>query len=189
MLYTNGKKTNRLQNCLHAFYFECRNVRETINQYELLCGQMNDDLEKVMDKYPKLFSCSIESMRYRIIIGLGNMTDTNNASLSINKILNLAEQEDIKQVNLIVKNGRNNLLKYKDLINNINLLRDRMFAHIDINYSLEEEEIFDMDFEFLNKQINDAKKIIKYMMEICVEISKEYDGDSIHLSINWLFDK
>ena len=54
---------------------------------------------------------------------------------------------------------------------------------------VEEEEIFDIDFEFLNEQIKNAKKLIKYMMETCVEISKEYDGDSVHLGIKWLYDK
>ena len=187
MLYTNDKKANRLQNCLHAFYHECKRVNETINQYELLLTY--EDLNKIMDKYPKLFFATLESMRYRIIIGIGNMIDNDKKSLSINKVLNLAEQEGIEKVNRIIKKFRKQLLNYDEVINNIKLLRDRMYAHIDIEYSLEEEEIFDQDFEFLDEQINNAKKLIKYMMETCVEISKEYDADSIHLGINWLYDK
>ena len=37
--------------------------------------------------------------------------------------------------------------------------------------------------------INKAKELLKYVMEVCVSISKEYDNDSIHLSVNWMFDK
>ena len=64
-----------------------------------------------------------------------------------------------------------------------------MFAHIDIEYSLEDEEKFDIDFDIFNEQINNAKELLKYVMEVCVSISKEYDNDSIHLSVNWMFDK
>ena len=187
MLYTNGKKVNRLQNCLHAFYHECKRVNETINQYELLFT--DEDLDKIMDKYPKLFFSTVESMRYRIIIGMGNMIDNDKKSLSITKVLNLAEQEGIEKVNMIIKEARKELSNYSEVINNIKILRDRMYAHIDIEYSLEEEEIFDIDFEFLNEQIKNSKGLIKFMMKTCVEISKEYDGDGIHLGINWLYDK
>ena len=187
MLYTNGKKANRLQNCIHALYFECKRVYETIIQYELL--STDEELFKIIDKYPKLFSCSVESMRYRIIIGVANMVDNDRKSLSINKVINLAEQEGIEKVNMIIKKFRKELPNYDEVINNIKLLRDRMYAHIDVEYSLEKEEIFDIDFEFLNEQIKNTKELIKYMMETCVEISKEYDEDSIHLGINWLYDK
>ena len=187
MLYTNGKKANRLQNCLHAFYFQCKRVKETIDQYEFL--STDEDLNKIMDKYPKLYSVSLESMRYRIVIGLGNMIDNDSKSLTINKIINLAEQEGNKKLNSIIKNVRESLLNYDELICNIKLLRDKMYAHIDIKYSLEEEEIFDIDFNFLNEQIKESKELIKYIMQTCVEISKEYDEDSVHLGIKWLFDE
>lgn len=68
-------KKNRLQNCMHALYFECKKISETIDQYEFLCNSTDGELNIVMDKYPKLFFTSIESMRYRIIIGLGNIVD------------------------------------------------------------------------------------------------------------------
>ena len=187
MLYINGKNANRLQNCLHAFYFECKSIYETIVQYKLI--SINEDIYTIMDNYPHLLSVSLESMRYRIIIGLANMVDNDKKSLSINKILNLAEQEGIKKVNLIIKNSRKGLSNYENLINNIKLLRDRMYAHIDVEYSLENEDLFDLDFEFLNEQIENAKIIIKYMMQVCVDISKGYDDDIIGLKTSWLFDK
>lgn len=188
MLYTNGKK-NRLQNCMHVLYFECKKISETIDQYEFLCNSTDGELNIVMDKYPKLFFTSIESMRYRIIIGLGNIVDNDKESLTFNKIINIAEQEGIEKINAIIKKSKKDILNYNEFIKNIKLLRDKMYAHIDIEYSLEEEEIFDIDFEFLNEQINKAKSFIKYVMKTCVEISNEYDGDSIHLSINWIYDK
>ena len=189
MLYTNGKKANRLQNCLHAFYFECKRIRETINQYELLTTSADDELDKMMDKYPQLFFTTIESMRYRIVIGLANIVDNDKKCLTINKIVNIAEQEENKKINDIIKEFKRDIQKYDEFVGNIKLLRDKMYAHIDIDYSLEEEEIFDIDFEFLNKQIKISKELIKYVMRTCVEISKEYDGDSIHLAINWIHDK
>lgn len=189
MLYINGKKANRLQNCMHTFYFECKKIKETIDQYEFLCNSSNEYLESIMDKYSKLFSVSIESMRYRIIIGLGNIVDNDKKSLTFNKIINIAEQEGIKKINSIIKKAKKEILYYDEFINNIKLLRDKMYAHIDIIYSLEEEEIFDIDFEFLNEQINKAKSFIKYTMETCVDISIACDGDSINLAENWTFDK
>lgn len=189
MLYTNGKKANRLQNCMHAFYFECKKIKETIEQYEFLLNSSDEDLNNVMDRYSKLFFSSIESMRYRIIIGLGTIVDYDKKALSFSKIINMAEQEGNKKINEVIKKARKDICNYEELISNIKLLRDKMFAHIDIEYSLEEEEIFDIDFEFLNKQINSAKELLKCVMEVCVLISKEYNQDSIHLTINWMFDK
>ena len=174
---------------MHAFYFECKQIKETIEQYEFLLNSTDDDLNNIMDKYSKLFFSSIESMRYRIIIGLGTIIDSDKKALSISKIINMAEQEGDKKINEIIKKARKDILNYEELINNIKLLRDKMFAHIDIEYSLEDEEIFDIDFEFLNRQINNAKELLKCVMEVCVSISKEYDNDSIHLTINWKFDK
>lgn len=189
MLYTNGKKANRLQNCIHAFYFECKNIKEVIEQYKFLSKLEDAELDNVMDKYPKLFFASIESMRYRIIIGLGNIVDNDRKSLSFNKIINMSEQEGVQEINSVIKKVKQEARIYDELIDNIKLLRDKMFAHIDINYSLEEEEIFDIDFEFLNNQINKSKEYIKFAMKTCVEISKKYDEDSIHLGINWIYDK
>lgn len=189
MLYINGKQANRLQNCMYSFYFQCKRLRETIDQYEFLCNSSDEDLCSIMDKYTELFFVSIDSMRYRIIIGLGNIIDNNKKSLTFKKIIGLAEQEGIDKINLIIKKTKKDILDYEEFINNIKLLRDKMYAHIDIIYSLEEKEIFDIDFDFLNEQINKAKSFIKYAMETCVDISNAYDGDSIHLSVNWIFDK
>ena len=189
MLYTNWKKVNRLQNCMHAFYFECKQIKETIEQYEFLSIIEDSELDKIMDKYTKLYFTSIESMRYRIIVGMGSVVDGNKKSLTFNKIINMSEQEGISNMNNIINNAKKELLKYDELINNIKLLRDKMYAHIDIDYSLEEEEIFDIDFEFLNNQIKKSKEFLKFAMSTCVELSKEYDDDSIHLATNWIYDR
>ena len=53
MLYTNGKKANRLQNCMHAFYFECKHIKEAIEQYEFLLNSDDEELNIIMDKYSK----------------------------------------------------------------------------------------------------------------------------------------
>lgn len=189
MLYINGKKANRLQNCMHSLYFECKKISDTIDQYEFLCGSTNKDLNSIMDKYPKLFFTSVESMRYLIIINLANIVDNDKKSLTFNKIINIAEQENVEKINSIIKKTKKDILNYAEFINNIKLLRDKMYAHIDIEYSLEKNEIFDIDFEFLNEQIKKAKTFIKYVMKICVDISNEYDGDSIHLADNWIYNK
>ena len=103
MLYTNGKKANRLQNCMHTFYFECKHIKEAIEQYEFLLNSDDEDLNIIMDKYSKLFFSSIESMRYRIIIGLGTIIDGDKKALSFSKIINMAEQEGNIKINKIVK--------------------------------------------------------------------------------------
>lgn len=42
-------------------------------------------------------------MRYRIIICLGNIIDNDKKSLTFKKIIDLAEQEGIDKINLIIK--------------------------------------------------------------------------------------
>lgn len=148
----------------------------------------NRIIEK-FNEFPSLFSTILDSMRYRIVIGMGNIFDNNYKSLSIWKLLNLCEQEGKEKLNKEVKKVRDELSDYADFIENINTLRDKMYGHIEIKYSLETEDIYDKDFEFLNKQILFSKKILNYIMEECVKFSKEYDDDKLKLKIHWNFDK
>lgn len=189
MLYINGDKATRLQDILFTTYFQCKDIRETIKQY-FICTKLNDN--RILDKleeFPSLFSTILDSMRYRIVIGMGNIFDNNPKSLSIWKLLNLCEQEGNEKLNKEVKNVRNELTNYKDSIENINILRDKMYGHIEIKYSLETEDIYDKDFEFLNAQMLFSEKILNYIMEKCVKFSKEYDDDKLRLEIHWNFDK
>ena len=189
MLYVNGDKATRLSNILFTIYFQCKDIRETINQY-FLCTKLEDNriLEK-FEEFPLLFSTIVDSMRYRIVIGMGNIFDNNPKSLSIWKLLNLCEQEGKEKLNKEVRKIRNELTNYKDSIENINILRDKMYGHIEIKYSLEIEDIYDKNFEFLNTQILFSKKILNYIMEECFRLSKEYDDDKLSLEINWNYDK
>lgn len=59
-------------------------------------------------------------------------------------------RKEKKKLNKEVKKIRNELSNYKDTIENINTLRDKMYGHIEIKYSLEMEDIYDKNFEFLN---------------------------------------
>ena len=189
MLYIDGEESTRLQNILFTIYFQCKDIREAINQY-FICTELEDDriIEK-FNEFPSLFSTILDSMRYRIVIGMGNIFDNNQKSLSIWKLLNLCEQEGKEKLNKEVKKVRDELYDYEDFIENINTLRDKMYGHIEIKYSLETEDIYDKDFEFLNKQVLFSKKILNYIMEECVKFSKEYDDDKLKLEIHWNFDK
>lgn len=189
MLYIDGEESTRLQNILFTIYFQCKDIRETINQYFIYAELEDDRIIEKFNEFPSLFSTILDSMRYRIVIGMGNIFDNNHKSLSIWKILNLCEQEGKEKLNKEVKKVRDELSDYKDFIENINTLRDKMYGHIEIKYSLETEDIYDKDFEFLNKQILFFKKILNYIMEECVKFSKEYDDDKLKLEIHWNFDK
>ena len=189
MLYIKGDEATRLQNVLFTIYFQCKDIREAIKQY-FICTNLEDNriLEKIND-FPSLFSTILDSMRYRIVIGMGNIFDNNPKSLSIWKLLNLCEQEGKEKLNKEVKKIRNELSNYKYTIKNINTLRDKMYGHIEIKYSLEIEDIYDKNFEFLNTQILLSKKILNYIMEECVKLSKEYDDDKLGLHFSWNVDK
>ena len=189
MLYINGKNADRLQNSLHALYHECKQIKETIIEYNMLIAYDNSTTNEIMEKYPLLFSTALDCMRYRIIIGMGHMFDNDKNSLSIEKIMNIFEQVGNKKLNKIKKDFNKKYLEFDELKSNIKELRDKMYAHIEIKSSLEDRDIFDIDFEFLNKQIMKSKELIDYVMEICVKISTEYDNDKLHLAINWKYDK
>ena len=63
-----------------------------------------------------------------------------------------------------------------------------MFGHIDVVYALEEEEIFDLDFEKLNKQFEESLKLLNYIMSECANISIAYDNDTMGLRVSRQFD-
>ena len=188
MLYINGKKASRLQNILFTIYFESKNIRETIIQYNKCCDIENEELFIKFDKYPKLFSTILDSMRYRIIIGMGNLFDKDKKSASIKKLLNICENEGISDLNKVVKKMKKELGQYAELEENIKILRDKIYGHIDVSYALEEEEIFDIDFEKLNKQFKESLKLLNYIMNECANLSIAYDNDKMCLSISRQYD-
>ena len=188
MLYINGKKASRLQNILSTIYFESKNIRETIIQYNKCCDIENEELFIKFDEYPNLFSTILESMRYRIVIGMGNLFDKDKACASIIKLLNICESEGISDLNKVVKKIKKELGKYAELDENIKILRDRMYGHIDVAYALEEEEIFDIDFEKLNKQFKESLKLLNYIMNECANLSIAYDNDTMGLRVSRKFD-
>lgn len=188
MLYINGKRASRLQNILFTIYFESKNIRETIIQYNKCCDIGNEELFNIFDEYPKLFSTILDSMRYRIVIGMGNLFDKNKACASIIKLLNICENEGISDLNKIVKEIKKELGKYAELEENIKILRDKMYGHIEVAYALEEEEIFDIDFEKLNKQFKVSLKLLNYIMSECANLSIVYDNDTMGLRVSRQFD-
>jgi len=188
MLYINGKKASRLQNVLSTIYLECKNIREAIIQYNKCCDIENEELFEKFDEYPKLFATVLDSMRYRIVIGMGNLFDKDKACASIVKLLNICESEGISDLNKVVKKIRKELEEYVELEENIKIFRDRMFGHIDVVYALEEEEIFDLDFEKLNKQFEESLKLLNYIMSECANISIAYDNDTMGLRVSRQFD-
>ena len=188
MLYINGKKASRLQNILSTIYFESKNIRETIIQYNKCCDIENEELFIKFDEYPNLFSTILESMRYRIVIGMGNLFDKDKACASIIKLLNICESDGISDLNKVVKKIKKELGKYAELDENIKILRDRMYGHIDVAYALEEEEIFDIDFEKLNKQFKESLKLLNYIMNECANLSIAYDNDTMGLRVSRKFD-
>lgn len=189
MLYIHGEEATRLQNVLFTIYFQCKDIREVINQYFICTNLGNNRILEKFNEFPSLFSVILDSMRYRIVIGMGNIFDNNNKSLSIRKLLNLCEQEGKEKLNREVKKIKNELSNYEETIDNMNTLRDKMYGHIEIKYSLEIEDIYDKNFEFLNTQILLSKKVLNYIMEECVKLSKEYDDDKLGLHFSWSFDK
>lgn len=189
MLYINGKKADRVQNVIYTIYHECRILKETIVEYNRCIDLKSDYMNKLIDEYPNLFSISLDSMRYRIIIGLGVLFDENKKSLSINKMINLCEQVGKKELNQEIKKIKSDLQKFDDLNKNIKILRDKMYAHIEIEYSLEEEDVFDLDFEFLNQQIELSVKLLDYIMNVCEILSIKYDNDLLKLRIINIFKK
>lgn len=188
MLYINGKKASRLQNVLFTIYLESKNISETIIQYNKCCDIENEELFKKFDEYPKLFLTILDSMRYRIVIGMGNLFDKDKASASIIKLLNICENEGSSDLNKVVKKIKKELGQYAELEENIKIFRDRMFGHIDVVYALEEEEIFDLDFEKLNKQFKESLKLLNYIMSECANLSIAYDNDTMGLRVSKQYD-
>lgn len=189
MLYINGKKVDRMQNLLHAMYFECKNIKKAIIQYKKYTDLNDRDSIYLLDNYNDLYSVMIDSMQYRIVIGMGNVFDRDKKSLSFKKVLDVAQQEGISKLNSLIEEIKYNLDNYDDLKKNINDLRDKMYGHIEIGYSLENSDIFDKDFEFLNLLFQDSLEFLKYVMNSCVKISEKLNGDLLNLKINNMYEK
>lgn len=64
-------------------------------------------------------------------------------------MLNLYEQIDNKELNKEVQKAKVDLEKYNILKNNVKEMRDKMYEYIDIVYSQEEGDLFDINVDAL----------------------------------------
>ena len=64
-------------------------------------------------------------------------------------MLNLYEQIDNKELNKEVQKAKVDLEKYNILKNNVKEMRDKMYEYIDIVYSQEEGDLFDINLDAL----------------------------------------
>lgn len=103
-------------------------------------------------------------------------------------MLNLYEQIDNKSLNKEVQKAKTDLEKYNVLRNNVKEMRDKMYAHIDIVYSLEEGDLFDIDVDALIEQLDNSLELIRYIMILCEKLSEKYDRDSLHIKMKNMFN-
>lgn len=67
-------------------------------------------------------------------------------------------------------------------------MRDKMYAYIDIVYSLEEGDLFDINVDALIEQLDNSLELIKYIMILCEKLSGKFDGDSLHIKMKNMFN-
>lgn len=187
MLYVNCKKATRIQNVTFSLYQECLELKMTIDEYKKCVDFNSNYIDDILDK-GRLVSVLLKCLRYRITIGIANLLDTNKKCLSVYKMLNLYEQIDNKELNKEVQKAKVDLEKYNVLKNNVKEMRDKMYAHIDIVYLLEEGDLFDIDVDALIEQLDNSLELIKYIMILCEKLSEKSDGDSLHIKMKNMFN-
>ena len=134
----------------HSLYHECLDLLVTIDEYNKCIDLESNYIDDILDK-GRLVSVLFSCMRYKIIVGISSILDKNKKCLSIYKLLNVYEQSGIKKLNNEIKKAKDELQKYEELRENIKNLRDKVFAHVEIEYAIETEDIFDMNVDFFNE--------------------------------------
>ena len=133
-------KKEKLDEQLFRYLINTIELRNTFYLYKIIKSNENESLEKV-NKYSYVFATIVNSLQYSFI-------------LQANKLFDEKEQKNIKKMILLCRNNikhfenkdtiikllndfDNYLDSQSEIINNINSVRDKFYAHSDTKYFID----------------------------------------------------
>ena len=136
MLQVRGKKATNIQSSLFFITMDAHEILNCVEQYLFIIseeGWIEIDNTEIFNKYPKLLTATMTSLRYEIIVGLAKLTDSALETICLEKLFNQCEQYKIIDFKSLISKYRNEITKYDYLLNDyIILMLQIMKTHQDL---------------------------------------------------------
>lgn len=172
------------QICLIMIYEEASNILKCIKQYKFITYNNCESFDTIYKDYPDLFCATLEAFRYQIIVGTTKLVVKNQESICVDKLLNIIEQLNREELKDIKQKILHEKEQFSQLIDNLRLIRDKVFAHTDLKYTKKEDSY--LIFDLVDSKIyTEVESILIWVIEKCIEISKVYDDDKFLLSLKY----
>lgn len=182
MLEVYGKEADEMQYYLFHIFMDCREILNCIIQYRFLISEENwNKVDKIYDGFDNLLVATLSSMHYEIVVGTIKLIDTNRNSISINKLFEYCwklENEDLKQV---IKKYRKLLKPYNKLLDNLQEIRNKIYAHSDFSFNTTKVDKFG-DNLLSFKDLEDLEMYLKIIIDACLEINSGHKGGELGIN-------
>ena len=186
MLEVSGKKADNIQSSLFFIFMEAKTLLNSVSYYSFIksnSGWNEIDNLKFFKKYPHFLSATIMSLRHQIIVDIAKLFDNDHKTINLEKLFNQCEQtkrDDLKE--LLYKYKKTFNIYRNELNDYIKTARDNIYAHIDYSFNVSKTDKYD-EFMLEKSVLERIIEFLKWILNVCIELSVKYDGDLTCLRI------
>ncbi len=179
-----GEPANIEEGNLVLIYYDLKDLLNSIEQYKFITDEKYyKEVDNLYDGYDKLFFATIIGIRFRIIVGVANIMDYDTEVACINKLINQFEQTKNKKFKKSIEKYHLIEIKYSKLYEYIKTARDKIYGHLDLKYNLREIDKY-YDYTLESEILDELEKYINDILDLCVKLSKIYNGDRLQLEMD-----
>lgn len=186
-----GEPATTEEGNLVFIYYDLKDLLNSIKQYRFITDEKYcKEVDNLYDGYDKLFVATITGIRFQIIVGVANIMDYDSKVACINKLSNQFEQTKNKEFKKSIEKYHLIEAKYSKLYEYIKTARDKIYAHLDLKFNLRKVDKY-YDYTLDSEILDELEKYINDILDLCVELSKIYNGDRLHLEMdrNFMINK
>lgn len=186
MIEIRGKKATNIQSTLFLIFMDTKELLKCVKYYSFINSDDGWDEIDNLDffiKYPDFFSATISSLRHQIIIDVAKLFDDDNSTVNIIKLFNQCEQSKRIGLKQLVYKYKKDYVGYKDEISDfIKIARDKIYAHTDFSFNANKIDKYS-EYMLEDDMLTYIEKFLNWVLNICIELSKEYDGNIMNLRL------
>lgn len=186
MLEVSGKKADNIQSSLFFIFMEAKTLLNCVNYYSFINSNSGwneiDNLE-FFKKYPHFLPATIMSLRHLIIVDIAKFFDNDRKTINLEKLFNQCEQTKRGDLKELVYKYKKKFNIYRNELNDyIKTARDKIYAHIDYSFNVSKNDRYD-EFMLEKSILERITELLKWILDVCIELSVKYDGDLTCLRI------
>mgnify|MGYP000886188250 FL=1 len=175
-MLTWDEKSN-IQKIITVFEIDIKNALDNALEYKYLKEFICEEIENC-NKAPIFISQSLHALRYSLIMRVARLIDESKDSYGFIRLLNKLEMSEYSNVlNAEIKKIKCDYEIYRNVIEQIKMLRDKAAAHNDKSFFRSNDNISD-EVLIEHEILNEIESLIRWLLKSIFIIETAY-GDEI----------